>query len=295
MRPTPPDELPLRAAVAEYLADLAQANRSIHTVRAYRLDLQKLAAFYDGGLTGVTADILRAFFATCAHLSPATRARTEASVASFLDWAYRHDRIAADPMQKLDRVKLPPPAPRGVRREEVEAVLTQIPKQHRDHLLVRLVFELGLRIGEALTLHVEDLDLTKDDEHVQVTGKAGRRRTLLLDDPGLVREIRGYLRRTGYRHGLLFRAEKNGTGGPLRYQSVHERWAGYCARGGVTFSLHRMRHGHGAELVNDGVSLATIRKRLGHASIQTTLRYAEQADATSDAELRARRRQKLRP
>lgn len=45
-------------------------------------------------------------------------------------------------------------------------------------------------------------------------------------------------------------------------------------------------------LDNDGVSLATIRKRLGHKNIQTTLRYAEQSDETADAELRAWRRKK---
>ena len=44
--------------------------------------------------------------------------------------------------------------------------------------------------------------------------------------------------------------------------------------------------------MRDGVSLATIRKRLGHKNIQTTLHYAQQADETADAELRAWRRQK---
>ncbi len=39
-----------------------------------------------------------------------------------------------------------------------------------------------------------------------------------------------------------------------------------------------------------GVSLATIRRRLGHKNVQTTLRYAEQSDATADAEVRAWRR-----
>jgi integrase/recombinase XerD len=40
-----------------------------------------------------------------------------------------------------------------------------------------------------------------------------------------------------------------------------------------------------------GVSLPTIRKRLGHKNLQTTLRYAEQSDGTADAEVRAWRRQ----
>jgi integrase len=45
---------------------------------------------------------------------------------------------------------------------------------------------------------------------------------------------------------------------------------------------------------NDGVSLPTIRKRLGHKNIQTTLRYAEQSDSTADTELRRWRRRKTR-
>ena len=54
------------------------------------------------------------------------------------------------------------------------------------------------------------------------------------------------------------------------------------------------RHTHATELVNGGVSLATIRRRLGHKNLQTTLRYAEQSDATADAELRAWRRKQYR-
>ncbi|MFB9081230.1 hypothetical protein [Deinococcus wulumuqiensis] len=36
------------------------------------------------------------------------------------------------------------------------------------------VFETGLRIGEALGIHVEDLDLTRGDEHLTVIGKGNR-------------------------------------------------------------------------------------------------------------------------
>jgi hypothetical protein len=46
--------------------------------------------------------------------------------------------------------------------------------------------------------------------------------TVLLDDPVLVTLLRRYLKVRGYRHGPLFRAEKNYVGGPLRYASVQE-------------------------------------------------------------------------
>jgi integrase len=225
------------------------------------------------------------------ELSPATRARKQAAVASFLSWAYRHDYLPTNPMEKIDRIQREPPLPRGVGREKAEKILSAIPSEEkRDRLLFRLIFETGLRISEALGLHVEDLDLSPDDEHLNVLGKGGKRRTVLVDDPRLVRQIRTYLKQMGYRHGPLFRAEKNGRGGPLRYQSVQERWAAYCRKAKVDCTLHQLRHTHATELVNGGVSLATIRKRLGHKNLQTTLRYAEQSDASADAELRAWRR-----
>lgn len=284
---------PLDDLIADFLADLAHSNRSTHTRRAYAADLSRFSSFYTGPIGGITADVLRVFFATRAHLSPATRARSQAALASFFGWAYRHEFMVSAPMAHIERVRSDPPTVRGLKRAQIERILAVIPPtEPRDRLLFRLIAETGVRIGEALGLYVEDLDLTPDDEHLNVLGKGNQRRTILLDDPRLVKDLRPYLKRMGYRHGPLFRATKNGRGGPLRYQSVQERWRQYCARAGVACTLHQLRHAHATELINDGVSLATIRKRLGHKNLQTTLRYAEQSDATADAEMRAWRRQR---
>jgi len=134
---------------------------------------------------------------------------------------------------------------------------------------------------------VEDIDLSLDNEHLTVVGKGGKRRARVLDDPHLVQQLRAYLKRMGYKHGPLFRAEKNGRGRSLRYQSIQERWDSYCTQAGVVCTLHQLRHTHATELINGGVSLPTICKRLGHTNLQTTLRYAEQADSTANAEVRA--------
>ncbi len=281
------------SAVQDFLTDLAHANRSPRTLRAYAADLAGFQAVAPARLDDVTTGILRNHFAGSLQLSPATRARKQAALSSFFAWAVRHERLAATPMARLERVRLADPDARGVGRPAVEAILAAIPAaKKRDRLLFRLLAETGLRIGEALAIQVEDLDLRPDDEHLRVLGKGNRRRTVLLDDPALVHQLRTYLKQAGYRHGPLFRAEKNGRGGPLRYQSAQELWARYRRKAGVACTLHQLRHTHATELVNDGVGLATIRKRLGHRQLQTTLRYAEQSEATADAELRARRRQR---
>lgn len=287
------DDLSLAELIDAYLAELEHAGRSPHTLRAYRSELARLAAFHTGPVYELDVDALRAFLATRGKLSPASRARTQATLSSFLAWAYRHDHIDADPMARLERVRVPAPTPRGLASGQVGKILAAIPcTQQRDRLLFGLIASTGLRAGEALRLYVEDLDLTADDEHLSVLGKGDRRRTVLLDDPQLVGQLRRYLKHTGYRHGPIFRAQKNGTGGSLSYQSAQRRWASYCAKAGASATLHQLRHTHATELVNDGVSLATIRKRLGHKNLQTTLRYAEQTDATADDELRQWRRSK---
>jgi integrase len=205
-----------------YLQELEHAGRSAHTLRAYRTELHRLAAFHPGPAELLGVEQLRAFLGTCIALSAASRARTQAALASFLASAYRHGNIGADPMARIERVRVPPPAARGLRTGEVEQILQAIPRtQPRDRLLFGRIAATGLRAGEPLALYIEDLDLTPDDEHLSVLGKGERRRTVLLDDPRLVAMLRRYLKATGYRHGPLLRAQKNGTGGPLSYQSAN--------------------------------------------------------------------------
>jgi integrase/recombinase XerD len=105
-----------------------------------------------------------------------------------------------------------------------------------------------------------------------VHGKGGTVRTVLLDDRGHVALLRLYLARSGYTSGPLFRASVNGRGGPLPYDAAHSRWRKYCAAVGVEIGVHQLRHA--TELISSGVSIEVVRRRLGHASIETTQVYA---------------------
>jgi integrase/recombinase XerD len=141
-------------------------------------------------------------------------------------------------------------------------------------------------------MYVEDLDLRLDDEHARVHGKADAVRTVLLDDRGYVTLLKLYLARSGCTSGPLFRASINGRGGPLSYDAAHSRWQGYCAAAGVDIGIHQLRHAHATELINSGVSIEVVRRRLGHASTETTQIYALLADKVADSEIRAARRRR---
>lgn len=115
---------------------------------------------------------------------------------------------------------------------------------------------------------------------------------MLLDDRGYVVLLKLYMARFGHTSGPLFRASINGRGGPLSYDAAHSRWKKYCTAAGAGIGIHQLRHAHATELINSGVSIEVVRRRLGHASTETTQAYTLLADEVADAEVRAARRRR---
>lgn len=293
---------PLARHFADFLTDVSNAGGSAQTVRAYRGDLVQFAAHVDGEVGELTAPPIRAFLSDIAALAPATRKRKRAAVASFCKWAVRHDLLDANPMDRIDTIKVPKTLPRPAAPADVKKALNLIcsrrPRKDvpidrlRDRVLFETTYVCGSRASETCGLEVEDFDLTLDDEHVRFHGKGGTVRTVLLDDRGHVALIKLYLSRTRYAHGPMFRASINGDGGPLSYDAAHHRWESYRRDAGVDIDIHQLRHAHATELINAGVSIEALRRRLGHASTQTTQIYAELADEAVDAEIRQARRRR---
>ncbi|MEV4181723.1 tyrosine-type recombinase/integrase [Streptosporangium canum] len=80
----------------------------------------------------------------------------------------------------------------------------------------------------------------------------------------------------------------------LSYDAAHHQWQGYCEAAGVEIDIHQLRHAHATELINAGVSIEAVRRRLGHASTETTRLYTLLNDDVADAEIRAARRRRDR-
>ncbi|TDX84920.1 integrase/recombinase XerC/integrase/recombinase XerD [Amycolatopsis arida] len=298
---------PLARHIADFLTDLDNANASQQTIRAYRGDLAQFAAHHDDEIGTLDATPVRAYLADIAGLAPSSRKRKRAAVASFCKWAVRHERLAVNPMDRIDTIKVAKTLPRPADPDDVKkvfgAICTRRPRKDipldrlRDRVLFETAYICGTRASEACRIDVEDLDLRLDDEHIRIHGKGGTVRTVLLDDRGYVGLLKLYLARTGYRFGALFRPTINGGtsgGGHLSYDAAHHRWSGYCRDAGVEIDIHQLRHAHATELINAGASIEAVRRRLGHASTETTQVYTLLADKAVDDEIRAARRRRAR-
>jgi integrase/recombinase XerD len=61
---------PIVTIVEDFLADLARAGKSAHTVRAYRSDLRDFGRFFTGPIERITTGVLRAYLRGLAGKAP---------------------------------------------------------------------------------------------------------------------------------------------------------------------------------------------------------------------------------
>lgn len=252
-----------------------------NTLRAYGYDLGLLARSLPPELEAgaVKPQHLVAFLQSTAELAPATSARRQAAIRALLGWARRHGHIHENPADGLEPVRVPERNPRPLSEAQAEAILAAIPtKERRNRLLFTLLYETGMRVGEALHVHAEHVfENEVDGGFIRVLGKGGRERVVpLIDAPRTVRFLREALRRQGDA-GPLFRGDVSKGGrhsAPLDYTTIFYHFERYVARArsrqpalfdreGDPITIHRLRHTYATMRLQDGVSLGAVRKLLG--------------------------------
>ncbi|GAC1404008.1 MAG: hypothetical protein NVSMB52_17840 [Chloroflexota bacterium] len=201
-------------------------------------------------------------------------------------------------MDRLEPIIQPKREPRPLDPEEVAKILKAIPASKvRDRTLFTLLYETGIRVGEALGLQCSDVQLTQDDEKIRVFGKGQRERTVMLTAaPESIRLLRRHLKQNHLTSGSVFRGDPRYGGSPLplEYSVVHYAWQKYCTQAGVKATIHQLRHSRASQLIQAGVPVTTVRKQLGHRNVQSTLLYAEVDQATIKQDLLEYRRHKGR-
>ena len=273
----------LPGMVEAFLRDLEAQNKSPHTLKSYRLDMGDFLRYYQGGVDGISAAMLRAYFEGLVEsLSPASQARKRATLKSFFRWCYQQEILPSNPMDKLGAVKVPEAQPRFLAAGQVERILKAI-SNDRDRVLFTLISETGLRISEALSVRVEDLRL--EAQELRVRGKGQKERTVHLVKTESLRLLTRFLRKHGIKEGLVFRPDpakqRRGVANrPIDYSVVSRAWKRYCEDAGVSCTIHQLRHTYATDLINRGVPVEIVGKILGHKNIQTTTRYAKVSEQT---------------
>ena len=143
----------------------------------------------------------------------------------------------------------------------------------RDRTLLLLMYRHGLRVGEAIALRWDQVDLKAGHLAVQRI-KNGVPSTHPLRGPEL-RALRR-LRRDWPDTPYLFVSER---GGPMTASNVRKLAArsGFAARMPFPIHPHMLRHACGFKLANEGHDTRSLQHYLGHKNIAHTVRYTDMA------------------
>ena len=279
-----------------------QRGLSPHTIRSYRDALVLLLQFASrdakrpierldiADLTAERVAKFLAFLESDRDNSIATRNARLGAIHVFARFIAAHRPEYLGSLQRIIGM----PFKRGAReapieyleRGEMDALLRSIDRStrlgRRDYALFALMFNTGARVQEILDLRVRDVRLDAPSQ-VRLLGKGNKTRVCPLW-PVIARLLRGIMAEgvaspEDPASRLLF---TNARGRPLTRYGVRyllRRYLKKAARLAPTLRdkrlhPHSLRHSTAVALLKAGVDFATISQWLGHAGLNTTMRYA---------------------
>ena len=191
---------------------------------------------------------------------------------------YRITLGLLEPHFYLPGAKTPSILPELLNHDELVRLFS-VTTNRKHRALLMTAYAAGLRASELCRLRIGDIDSQRMCLRVD-QGKGNRDRYVPLS-PRLLEELREYWRRVRPEHWLFPNQLLGGPmtrHGPAHIYSRAKEKAGIAKPGGV----HTLRHCYATELLEAGVELHVIQRRLGHSSIRSTMRYLHLAhDKTS--------------
>lgn len=277
---------------------LNQQNVSAHTVAAYRDTFRLLLGFLQQRrnkaptaltLDDIDAPIILAFLddlETGRGNSVRTRNARLAAIRAFISYASAREptslplaqRILAIPQKRFNR-----PLLGYLTRPEIEAVVNATDSAswsgRRDHALLVVMYNTGIRVSEAIGLRRGDVGL-ESAPYVRIRGKGRKERSVPLWKTTAA-ILRKWLMEIGSDAQTPLFPNRHGT--PLTRSGVEDRLqrAVSCAiekcpmLRNKTVSPHTLRHTTAMHLLQAGVDITVIALWLGHESSDTTHQYVE--------------------
>ena len=258
---------------------------------------------------------------TTANLTAKTVNLTITIVTNFYDYLYRNDELPSDVGDKLMKqiyvgngkrykgflhhiTKGNPVTKNILKVKEPKKKLETLTKDQvmqlahattniRDEFLIHLLFETGLRIGEALSLYISDFKRDyKAGYHIQLINRGELKNGAKLKTDERKIEISSDLMDLydDYLYEILDELETEtnflfvklkgvNKGEPLEYTDVQSLFKRLKKKTGIDAHAHLLRHTHASIYYQTTKDIKLVQERLGHSQIQTTMDiYVHQTD-----------------
>lgn len=288
---------PLEALADAFLADCRARGLSIRTVEWYRDTLRRefLPWCVSENITDpaqLTPALVGSYTARLLDVDgprgPLSRSTVRGYVRAvrvFLGWTEKEGgaTVGASPkLPKAEKVLLD-----ALTRDEIQR-MENVAKTERDKLIVRVLADCGLRLGELLGLSVEDLQEPKRGEFaLKVHGKGDRDR-LVPVAPALLRRLKHYLagRRAEGRDAVFVALRKGADGqyAPLTKSGAEQAVRLLAQEAGISRRVypHLFRHSFATEWLRRGGNIISLQRVLGHADLSMIQGVYAHLDSSDD-------------
>lgn len=200
-------------------------------------------------------------------ISPQTRHNYTRVLSSFYGWAVRAEVVERDPTLEVVRPRLPRALPRPM--DPADLVRAMDASDDRKAAMLALTAFAGLRCKEIAGLQIEDVDF-KHKRILVAHGKGNKERVVPLHP-----EVERRLRRVAPEHGYVFhRTWPYVTPEPIKPETVSSFVSHVYRDMGIKASAHRGRHLFLTAVYEECQDIRVVQELAGHASPQTTARYA---------------------
>jgi integrase/recombinase XerD len=215
--------------------------------------------------------------------------------------AFLHGIRRQFPLRRREGVRTVERLPRPLTEDQVSALLAALGCT-RDVALVRLMLDGGLRPGEVLSLHLEDIAYGRRrvtvrrrcDHPKGVRTKSRVERVVDVHEAVTLDAVNTYVmteRPPDAPSPFLFLVGGRGRRrhDPLSYAALAKLFRRACKRAGLqepSLTPHSLRHTHATRMWEGGMRELTLQKRLGHASVESTCIYTHISDPAVVADYR---------
>lgn len=181
---------------------------------------------------------------------------------------------------RLIKLKIPHKTPKTLTQNQIKELIKNC-LSLRDQFLISLLYETGMRIGQALGLRHEDIKSWDNEIHIiprnhnenEARAKTHSSNIIHVSQKLITLYTRYLLEECEHCENdfVFIHTQGKTPNKPLTYRAVKSLFRRLSAKLGIKATPHMLRHTHATELITHGWDCSYVQRRLGHASVQTTL------------------------
>jgi site-specific recombinase XerD len=251
-------------------------NYSPHTIENYGRDLRLFFAPLHKALRAVSWRDIEHFIQQQhqAQLAATTINRRLHALKHFFDsLVMERQTLATNPVKPSHLLRQGRPLPKKLSQDQVRTLFTQITNP-LDHALYLLILRCGLRVSEVARLRRSDLDW--EQQSLRIDQGKGRKDRVVYVSADALAALRTCLavRPAAVPGEVLFWNQKRPQRA-LSSKGMQKKMERYAKAAGIKASCHSLRHTFASNLLEEGAEVISIKELLGHASMESSERYAK--------------------